>query len=409
MTSIGLITLFRQATQAAREGDANTFAQIRASIDTLDRMGEISREELDLLTIVASARLGDTEQARSVLKRFGSLSTTQQQDLFNWLDACPEMAHTRFREFVLELRVSARAPRMRMSFLRSRSLSLGLAALTLIMLIGVVVLIEFVLPKSAITNTKNILAAVSNANPPLLVDSLPNSWRTALQESALRIAASPADPTADQTALQKSFRNLRASLIAAHASPQAKNICKLLVGSDADTDILNRLAAGVSDISNCEWMNAWMWKDQLPWKSTLSADAVLVWRTLLAHAPLSQWSDALFDTQERIMPGESSVFYVSETSDLAPKKLLLVQGRTTSWQLACVQVDGVWVPVDWEQDWARCEPWISGKNSPAYPLSQLETTLADRINGVASWLTRSAQSSTVTTPTEKEASWWIGQ
>ena len=409
MTSIGLITLFRQATQAAREGDANTFAQIRASIDTLDRMGEISREELDLLTIVASARLGDTEQARSVLKRFGSLSTTQQQDLFNWLDACPEMAHTRFREFVLELRVSARAPRMRMSFLRSRSLSLGLAALTLIMLIGVVVLIEFVLPKSAITNTKNILAAVSNANPPLLADSLPNVWRAALQESALRIAASPADPTADQTALQKSFRNLRASLIAAHASPQAKNICKLLVGSDADMDILNRLAAGVSDISKCEWMNAWMWKDQLPWKSTLSADAVLVWRTLLAHAPLSQWSDALFDPQERIMPGESSVFYVSETSDLAPKKLLLVQGRTTSWQLACVQVDGVWVPMDWEQDWARCEPWISGKNSPAYPLSQLETTLADRINGVASWLTRSAQSSTVTTPTEKEASWWIGQ
>ena len=409
MTSIGLITLFRQATQAAREGDANTFAQIRASIDTLDRMGEISREELDLLTIVASARLGDTEQARSVLKRFGSLSTTQQQDLFNWLGACPEMAHTRFREFVLELRVSARAPRMRMSFLRSRSLSLGLAALTLIMLIGVVVLIEFVLPKSAITNTKNILAAVSNANPPLLADSLPNVWRAALQESALRIAASPADPTADQTALQKSFRNLRASLIAAHASPQAKNICKLLVGSDADMDILNRLAAGVSDISNYGWMNAWMWKDQLPWKSTLSADAVLVWRTLLAHAPLSQWSDALFDPQERIMPGESSVFYVSETSDLAPKKLLLVQGRTTSWQLACVQVDGVWVPMDWEQDWARCEPWISGKNSPAYPLSQLETTLADRINGVASWLTRSAQSSTVTTPTEKEASWWIGQ
>ena len=409
MTSIGLITLFRQATQAAREGDANTFAQIRASIDTLDRMGEISREELDLLTIVASARLGDTEQARSVLKRFGSLSTTQQQDLFNWLGACPEMAHTRFREFVLELRVSARAPRMRMSFLRSRSLSLGLAALTLIMLIGVVVLIEFVLPKSAITNTKNILAAVSNANPPLLADSLPSSWRAALQESALRIAASPADPTADQTALQKSFRNLRASLIAAHASPQAKNICKLLVGSDADTDILNRLAAGVSDISNCGWMNAWMWKDQLPWKSTLSADAVLVWRTLLAHAPLSQWSDALFDPQERIMPGESSVFYVSETSDLAPKKLLLVQGRTTSWQLACVQVDGVWVPMDWAQDWARCEPWISGISSPAYPLSQIETTLADRINGVASWLTRSAQSSTVTTPTEKEASWWIGQ
>ena len=90
-------------------------------------------------------------------------------------------------------------------------------------------------------------------------------------------------------------------------------------------DILNRLAAGVSDISNCGWMNAWMWKDQLPWKSALSADAVLVWRTLLAHAPLSQWSDALFDPQERIMPGESSVFYVSETSDLAPKKLLLVQ------------------------------------------------------------------------------------
>jgi hypothetical protein len=296
-----------------------------------------------------------------------------------------------------------------MSLLRSRSLSLGLAALTLIMLIGVVVLIEFVLPKSAITNTKNILAAVSNANPPLLWDSLPNSWRTALQESALRVGASPADPTADQAALQKSFRNLRASLIAAHASPQAKNICKLLVGSDADTDILNRLAAGVSDISNCEWMNAWMWKDQLPWKSTLSADAILVWRTLLAHAPLSQWSDALFDSQERIMPSESSVFYVSETSDLAPKKLLLVQGRTTSWQLACVQVDGVWVPMDWDQDWARCEPWISGKNSPAYPLSQLETTLADRINGVASWLTRSAQSSTVTTPTEKEASWWIGQ
>jgi hypothetical protein len=409
MTSIGLITLFRQATQAAREGDANTFAQIRASIDTLDRMGEISREELDLLTIVASARLGDTEQARSVLKRFGSLSTTQQQDLFNWLGACPEMAHTRFREFVLELRVSARAPRMRMSFLRSRSLSLSLAALTLIMLIGVVMLIQFVLPKSAITNTKNILAAVSNANPPLLWDSLPNSWRTALQESALRVGASPADPTADQAALQKSFRNLGASLIAAHASPQAKNICKLLVGSDADTDILNRLAAGVSDISNCEWMNAWMWKDQPPWKSTLSADAVLVWRTLLAHAPISQWSDALFDSQERIMPSESSVFYVSETSDLAPKKLLLVQGRTTSWQLACVQVDGVWVPMDWEQDWARCEPWISGKNSPAYPLSQLETTLADRINGVASWLTRSTQSSTVTTPTEKEASWWIGQ
>ena len=409
MTSIGLITLFRQATQAAREGDANAFAQIRASIDTLDRMGEISREELDLLTIVASARLGDTEQARSVLKRFGSLSTTQQQDLFNWLGACPEMAHTRFREFVLELRVSARAPRRRFSVFHSRSLSAVLVSITILLLIGVVVLIQFILPKSAIVNTKNILYAVSSADAPLLVDSLPSSWRAALQESALRVAASPADPTADQTALQKAFRNLSASLITAHASPQAKNICKLLVGSDADTDILNRLAAGVSDISKCEWMNAWMWKDQLPWKSTLSADAVLVWRTLLAHAPLAQWSDALFAPQEHITPLESTVFYVSETSTQPAKKLLLVQGRSTSWQLTCVQVDGVWVPVDWVEDWARCEPWISGKNSPAYPLSQLETILANHLNGVASWLTRSAQSSTVTMPTEKEASWWIAQ
>ena len=270
-------------------------------------------------------------------------------------------------------------------------------------------LIQFILPKSAIVNTKNILYAVSSADAPLLVDSLPSSWRAALQESALRVAASPADPTADQTALQKAFRNLNASLITAHASPQAKNICKLLVGSDADTDILNRLAAGVSDISKCEWMNAWMWKDQLPWKSTLSADAVLVWRTLLAHAPLAQWSDALFAPQEHITPLESTVFYVSETSTQPAKKLLLVQGRSTSWQLTCVQVDGVWVPVDWVEDWARCEPWISGKNSPAYPLSQLETILANHLNGVASWLTRSAQSSTVTMPTEKEASWWIAQ
>lgn len=154
MTSIGLITLFRQATQAAREGDANAFAQIRASIDTLDRMGEISREELDLLTIVASARLGDTEQARFVLKRFGSLSTTQQQDLFNWLGACPEMAHTRFREFVLELRVSARAPRRRFRVFHSRSLSVVLVSITILLLIGVVVLIQFILPKSAVVNTK---------------------------------------------------------------------------------------------------------------------------------------------------------------------------------------------------------------------------------------------------------------
>ena len=255
MTSIGLITLFRQATQAAREGDANAFAQIRASIDTLDRMGEISREELDLLTIVASARLGDTEQARSVLKRFGSLSTTQQQDLFNWLGACPEMAHTRFREFVLELRVSARAPRRRFSVFHSRSLSAVLVSITILLLIGVVVLIQFILPKSAIVNTKNILYAVSSADAPLLVDSLPSSWRAALQESALRVAASPADPTADQTALQKAFRNLNASLITAHASPQAKNICKLLVGSDADTDILNRLAAGVFDATTDEHMH----------------------------------------------------------------------------------------------------------------------------------------------------------
>ena len=70
MTTIGLITLHRQATQAARQGDASTFADIRASIETLDRLAEISREELDLLQIMAAARMGDTQKALDTLRRF---------------------------------------------------------------------------------------------------------------------------------------------------------------------------------------------------------------------------------------------------------------------------------------------------------------------------------------------------
>jgi len=79
MTTIGLITLHRQATQAARQGDASTFADIRASIETLDRLGEISREELDLLHIMAAARMGDTQKALDTLRRFGALTIAEQQ------------------------------------------------------------------------------------------------------------------------------------------------------------------------------------------------------------------------------------------------------------------------------------------------------------------------------------------
>ena len=409
MTTIGLITLHRQATQAARQGDANTFADIRASIETLDRLGEIPREELDLLHIIAAARMGDTEQALSTLRRFGALTITEHQYLFNGLNACPEMAHARFREFVSQLRLTARAPKVGTSFLRSRNLSIFLGALTILLAGAVVVLIEFVLPKSAAINTRNILTSVSQADSNLFMHSLPRSWQSALEEAALRVANSPADPSADSTALQKSFRNLQAALLAAHTSPQAKNICKTLVGATDDTDILKRLAAGVADISKCDWMNALTWKERLPWKSNLSTDAILVWQTVLAHAPIAQWSDRLFDANQRIFPLESNDYFVSETSVQPPKTLVQAQCHDTSWQMTCVQVDGVWIPVDWSQDWTKVEPWITGKNAPAYPLSQLETTLADQINGVAYWLTRSASTASTTLPTEKEASWWIAR
>jgi hypothetical protein len=273
----------------------------------------------------------------------------------------------------------------------------------------VVVLIEFVLPKSAAINTRNILTSVSEADSNLFMRSLPRSWQSALEEAALRVANSPADPTADSTALQKSFRNLQAALLAAHTSAQAKNICKTLVGATDDTDILKRLAAGVADISKCDWMNALTWKERLPWKSNLSSDAILVWQTFLAHAPIAQWSDRLFDANQRIFALESNDYFVSETSVQPPKTLLQAQCHDASWQLTCVQVDGVWIPVDWSQDWTKVEPWITGKNAPAYPLSQLETTLADQINGVAYWLTRSASTASATLPTEKEASWWIAR
>ena len=409
MTTIGLITLHRQATQAARQGDANTFADIRASIETLDRLGEIPREELDLLHIIAAARMGDTEQAMSTLRRFGALTIAEQQYLFNGLNACPEMAHARFREFVLQLRANALMPKARTSLLRSRTLSIFLGAITILLAGAVVVLIEFVLPKSAAINTRNILTSVSQADSNLFMHSLPRSWQSALEEAALRIANSPADPTADSTALQKSFRNLQAALLAAHTSAQAKNICKTLVGATDDTDILKRVAAGVADISKSDWMNALTWKERLPWKSNLSTDAILVWQTFLAHAPIAQSSDRLFDANQRILPLESNDYFVSETSVQPPKTLVQAQCHDASWQLTCVQVDGVWIPVDWSQDWTKVEPWITGKNAPAYPLSQLETTLADQINGVAYWLTRSASTTSPTLPTEKEASWWIAR
>ena len=409
MTTIGLITLHRQATQAARQGDANTFADIRASIETLDRLGEIPREELDLLHIIAAARMGDTEQALSTLRRFGTLTIAEQQYLFNGLNACPEMAHARFREFVSQLRLTARAPKVGTSFLRSRNLSIFLGALTILLAGAVVVLIEFVLPKSAAIHTRNILTSVSQADSNLFMRSLPRSWQSALEEAALRVANSPADPSADSTALQKSFRNLQAALLAAHTSPQAKNICKTLVGATDDTDILKRLAAGVADISKSDWMNALTWKERLPWKSNLSTDAILVWQTVLAHAPIAQWSDRLFDANQRIFALESNDYFVSETSVQPPKTLVQAQCHDASWQMTCVQVDGVWIPVDWSQDWTKVEPWITGKNAPAYPLSQLETTLADQINGVAYWLTRSASTTSPTLPTEKEASWWIAR
>ena len=409
MTSIGLITLLRQATHAAREGDANSFAQIRTSIETLDRLGEISTDELDLLHAIAAARIGNTEKTIDILRRFGSLSTAQLKFLFDGLAACPEMSHARFREFVVELRILARVPQARTSFFRSRTLSIVLGSLTLILASTVVVLIEFVLPKPAVLNTQNLLTSASNADMRLFFQSLPNSWRAAIEESALRIANSPADPSADSAALQKAFLNLQASLLAAQKSPQAKFICKSLVGSSDNTDILSRLAAGVADISNCDWMNPGTWTRRLPWETQLSADAILLWRTVLAHAPIAKWSNNLFDSKELVLPSETNTFFVSETSLQQGKTLLQVQGRATSWQLACVQVNGTWVSTDWSNDWSEYEPWITGKNAPAYPLSQFEKTLADRINGVATWLTRYANSSMATVPTTEEASWWIAQ
>lgn len=409
MPPIGLITLFRQATQAARQGDASSFAEIRASIETLDRLGEISGQELDLLDIIATARMGDTTRANVLVRRFGSLSNDQQHELFSGLENCPEMAHERFREFVLELRIAARAPRRRSSFFRSRALSILLGVLTILCAGTVFVLIEFILPKSAPINTKNILTSISHADSRTLANSLPRTWRSALEDAALRIANSPADPEANTAALQSSFRNLKSALLAAHASKQAKDICKSLVGPTDEMDILARLAAGVEEISKSDWVHAWTWKEHRPWEKNLSPNAVLVWRTLLAHAPLPQWSDNLFQSKALIEPLQMHDYFVSSTSVQPPKTLVQVQYRDFSWQLACVQVDGVWIPVDWSQDWKKNEPWISGKNSPAYPLSQLETSLANQINGVASWLTRSAQSTTQTLPTEKEAAWWIAQ
>ena len=155
MTSIGLITLLRQATQAAREGDAKSFAQIRGSIETLDRLGEISRDGLDLLQIIAAARLGDTQQSITLLRRFGALSQSQQRFLFDGLHTCPEMSHVRFRNFVLELQTMAHVARPRVSFIRSRTLSLVLGTLIIVMTSGVVAFIQFVLPKSAVVMPLN--------------------------------------------------------------------------------------------------------------------------------------------------------------------------------------------------------------------------------------------------------------
>jgi len=409
MTSIGLITLLRQATYAARQGDANSFTEIRACIETLDRLNQISRDELDLLHIIAAARIGDTKQSLEILRRFGSLSSTQLHDLFNDLEACSEMAYPRFREFVIELRKSSNAPRTRVSFLRSRTLSLILGTLIILLTGTIVVSIEFVLPKSAAINSENILTSVSNADTALFFNSLPRSWRSVLGDAALRIANSPTDASADPAALQKSFRNLHSALLAAHQSGQAKNICKSLVGSTDETDVLVRLAEGVEEISKSGWMNALTWNDQLPWEKNLSPNAVLVWRTVLAHAPIAQWSDNLFNSSLRIHPIQIGDYFVSETSVKPLQILMQVQYREISWQLAFVQVDGTWIPMDWSKDWTKYEPWINGKISPAFPLSQIKTTLANQINGVAFWLTRNANSSSVTLPTEKEASWWIAQ
>lgn len=149
--------------------DANSFTEIRASIETLDRLNQISRDELDLLHIIAAARIGDTKQSLEILRRFGSLSSTQLHDLFNDLEACSEMAYPRFREFVIELRKSSNAPRTRVSFLRSRTLSLILGALIILLTGTIVVSIEFVLPKSAAINSENILTSVSNADTALFL------------------------------------------------------------------------------------------------------------------------------------------------------------------------------------------------------------------------------------------------
>ncbi|MCE9620170.1 MAG: hypothetical protein K8R92_09705 [Planctomycetes bacterium] len=409
MTSIGLSTLMRQAAQAAREGDPGTFAQVRASIETVDRLGDISRDELDLLQVVAAARLGDTELARSTLLRLGLLSARQQQELFGWLTACPEMEHARFREFVTELGTLAKKPSAGGGLMRSRKLTLILGAITITVLAVVVVLIEFVLPKPAAINARNLLISVSHGDARLLASSLPRTWRDELHEAAIRLANGPVDPGFDAAQLSKSLRNLQSALLAAHASKQAKGICKQLVGSEDDIDVLKRLAEGIADIAGSGWMNPGTWKERMPWESDLSANARLAWRTLLAHAPLAPWSDRLFDGQERILPLESSDFFVTENSSLPPKTFLAVQGRKTTWQLTCVQVDGVWVPVDWAEDWERCRPWITGSMSTAHPLSDLEKQFVQRIDGVASWLTRCANSSGAAAPTDKEAPWWISQ
>ncbi len=409
MPSIVLITLLRQATQAACQGDASAFLQIRESIETLDRLGEISQQKLDILHIIAAARMGDTQRAMDIVRRFGLLSISQHQELFSGLNACPEMAHARFREFVMQLRISARAPKVRASFLRSRMLSVVLGVLIILLTGAVVVLIEFVLPQSAAKNTHNLLSSVSQANTKLFMDSLPRSWRLALDEARLRIANSPTDPGANPMALQASLRGLSAALLNAQKSPQAQGICKALVGVSNDMEILARLAAGVQDISQSDWMNLSTWKERSPWNCTLSVNAILVWRVFLAHAPVARWSHGLFDEQYLVLPLENSVFFTSETLFQPPKTLVQVQNLDNIWQITCVQVDGAWMPVDWLQDWIKLNPWIIGKYTPAYLPSQLETNLADQINGVTSWLTRFANHSLDSLPTEKEASWWIAQ
>jgi hypothetical protein len=408
MTSIGLTTLFRQASAAAREGDAAAFAGIRASIETLDRMGEVARDDLDLLQVVAAARAGDTELARATLQRLGDLSTGQRSDLVQWLRGAPEFEHARFRDFALELQRLARVPTRRIGLLQSRRLSAALAVLVLAAAGAAYTLIEHFLPQPAPQNIRNLLTGVAGGDGRLVFGALPRSWRESLLEGATRLAQEPAD-AAQGAALQQSLANLAAALRAVAATRQAPAIALALVGADAPPDTLARLAAGVADIAASAWMNPALWSQRPPWETSLSADAVLAWRVMLRHAPLSLWSDRLFDTGEVIHPLEASEFFVSETSASPGRTTLQVQGRIATWPMTCVQVDGTWVPVDWSDDWPRHRERITRGDASVHPRSQIESELAARINEVASWLTKSATNPEAAALPSKDIAWWIAR